>query len=82
MVIESQDQVREMTMYNYIGIGLDGRICKEFHEIREKYPSLFFSQFSNKIIYTQMGAVDLFTATKVPLSQLIQLRVNGEVVSI
>lgn len=71
-----------MTLYNYLGIGLDGRICKDFHEIREKYPHLFFSQFSNKIIYTQMGAADLFTASKVPLSKLIEVKVDGKIINI
>lgn len=27
--------------------------------MREKYPQLFFSQFSNKLIYTQIGTLDL-----------------------
>lgn len=69
-------------MYNYIGIGLDGKICKDFHEIREKYPQLFFSQFSNKIIYTQMGAADLFKSSKIRLHQLIEIKVDGVKVNI
>lgn len=28
--------------------------------MREKYPQLFFSQFSNKLIYTQIGSLDIF----------------------
>ena len=28
--------------------------------MREKYPKLFFSQFSNKLIYTQIGSLDIF----------------------
>ena len=27
--------------------------------MREKYPQLFFSQFSNKLIYTQIGTIDM-----------------------
>ena len=69
-------------MYNYIGIGLDANICKDFHETREKYPQLFFSQFSNKLIYTQMGAMDLFQTAKTPLHKLINLKVDGKEVSL
>jgi hypothetical protein len=43
-----------------MGIGLDAKICKDFHDIREKFPQLFFSQFSNKLIYTQIGTIDIF----------------------
>ena len=71
-----------MTLYNYLGVGLDARICKDFHDIREKYPKLFFSQFSNKLIYTQMGAVDLFKASKSnqPLSKLVEMRIDGKLI--
>jgi diacylglycerol kinase (ATP) len=58
MTIDGEDH-REFTIYNYIGIGLDAKICKDFHDMREKYPQLFFSQFSNKLIYTQIGTLDL-----------------------
>lgn len=58
MTINGEEH-REFTIYNYIGIGLDAKICKDFHDMREKYPQLFFSQFSNKLIYTQIGTLDL-----------------------
>jgi hypothetical protein len=30
MTINGEDN-REFTIYNYIGIGLDAKICKDFH---------------------------------------------------
>jgi hypothetical protein len=59
------------TVYNYIGIGLDAKICKSFHEMREKHPELFFSQFSNKLIYSQMGLADMLAGNKLALHELV-----------
>ena len=28
-------------MYNYFGIGIDAKITKDFHYMRDQYPSLF-----------------------------------------
>ena len=28
-------------MYNYLGIGIDAKIAKDFHTLREQYPNLF-----------------------------------------
>lgn len=36
--------------------------------MREKHPELFFSQFSNKLIYTQMGIVDVIAGNKISLT--------------
>ena len=63
LTITKGEEEKEITMYNYLGVGLDARVCKDFHDMREKYPKLFFSQFSNKLVYTQMGAADLFAAS-------------------
>jgi hypothetical protein len=69
MIIESEDtNQQEFTIYNYLGVGLDAKICKDFHEMREKHPELFFSQFSNKLIYTQMGIVDVIAGNKISLT--------------
>ena len=34
MIIEREEETKELTLYNYLGIGLDARICKVFHETR------------------------------------------------
>lgn len=78
MVIESEDtNQQEFTIYNYAGIGLDAKICKDFHEMREKHPELFFSQFSNKLIYTQMGLNDVLAGNNLHLSEMLTVKVDG-----
>jgi hypothetical protein len=45
--------------------------------MREKYPQLFFSQFSNKLIYTQIGTMDLINnETKTILSEHFKLVID------
>jgi hypothetical protein len=60
---------------------LDAKICRDFHQIREKYPQLFFSQFSNKIIYTQIGTVDIFK-DGFDLSKIFEMKVDGKLINI
>lgn len=36
--------VESRYMYNYLGIGVDAKITKDFHTLREQYPSLFSSR--------------------------------------
>ena len=70
-------------MYNYIGIGLDAKICKDFHDLRQKYPQLFFSQFSNKLIYTQLGTMDAFKGnSNLELGKWFNMTVDGQEVSV
>jgi hypothetical protein len=67
-----------------LGIGLDAKICKHFHHLREKYPQLFFSQFSNKLIYTQIGSLDIFGEKDkaLRLSTIFDVWVDGKQVGI
>jgi len=51
--------------------------------MREKYPQLFFSQFSNKLIYTQIGTIDfLKNEPKKLLSELFTMKIDGQIVNI
>jgi diacylglycerol kinase (ATP) len=67
------------TIYNYLGVGLDARVCYDFHKVREKYPALFVSPLSNKLIYTQMGALDLFVKKgEILVKDYITVDVDGK----
>ena len=46
--------------------------------MREKHPELFFSQFSNKLIYTQMGLADVLTGNNLRLSEILTIKVDGQ----
>ncbi len=51
--------------------------------MREKYPQLFFSQFSNKLIYTQIGTMDLINnETKTILSEHFKLVIDKKQINI
>jgi diacylglycerol kinase (ATP) len=80
----SGEENQEFTVYNYIGIGLDAKICRHFHHLREKYPQLFFSQFSNKLIYTQIGSLDIFGQRDrmLHLSKNFDMTIDGQPVSV
>lgn len=83
LTIVSGEEEREFTIYNYMGMGLDAKICKDFHDIREKYPQLFFSQFSNKLIYTQIGTIDLFKNNSgMRLADYFNIEIDGQQVNI
>lgn len=40
----NKKNVENRYMYNYLGIGIDAKITKDFHSLREQYPSLFPSR--------------------------------------
>lgn len=73
---------KQFTVYNYLGIGLDAKVCLDFHHLREKYPQLFVSQFSNKILYAQMGAIDLINGKMDQLNKVMILEVDGKVIDL
>ena len=52
--------------------------------MREKYPQLFFSQFSNKLIYTHLGSFDIFGKKDkiLNLSSLFTMEIDGKVINI
>jgi diacylglycerol kinase (ATP) len=80
---QSDDGEKVYTIYNYLGVGLDARVCYDFHKVREKYPSLFISPLSNKLIYTNMGALDLFVKKgEVLIKDYIVVEVDGKVISL
>ena len=74
---ESNEIEKQLTVYNYLGIGLDAKVCLDFHELRERYPKLFVSQFSNKILYAQMGSIYLLDNKVNHLNDLMTLEVDG-----
>lgn len=47
--------------------------------MRDKYPKLFFSQFSNKLIYTQIGSLDIFKTKdcNLRLDDIFLLEIDG-----
>ena len=52
--------------------------------MREKYPQLFFSQFSNKLIYTHLGSFDIFGKKDkiLHLSKIFTMEIDGRPINI
>lgn len=61
-------------MLNYLGLGLDAKLCYDFHEQRNLNPNQFTSRIGNKykpipnlifrIKYGYMGFTDMFKASQ------------------
>ncbi|CAM9861366.1 unnamed protein product, partial [Choristocarpus tenellus] len=41
---------RQLIMNNYLGIGVDGQVALDFHQMREARPLLFFNRAINKVL--------------------------------
>ncbi|KAG9416131.1 hypothetical protein AC1031_000531 [Aphanomyces cochlioides] len=70
--------VKRSTMNNYVGIGVDAQVALEFHEKRERSPSLFVNQFINKFWYTRYGAQNFLTRKCGNLETKIELICDGQ----
>jgi len=54
----SEENAQIYVMNNYFGIGIDAKICLEFHEWRTRDPDFFNSQLKNKGVYALIGFKD------------------------
>lgn len=50
---------KELVFQNYLGIGVDAQAALRFHRTRTVSPHLFFSAFTNKILYGLFGFRDV-----------------------
>ena len=50
---------KELVFQNYLGIGVDAQAALRFHRTRNISPHLFFSAFTNKILYGLFGFRDV-----------------------
>ena len=53
---------KELVFQNYLGIGVDAQAALRFHRTRNISPHLFFSAFTNKILYGLFGFRDVVEA--------------------
>ena len=70
-----------MYINNYFSIGTDAEIALQFHEKRQKDPEGFKSPIKNKIVYTFLGASEMFSSNN-KLAENIKLEVDGKEVDI
>lgn len=73
---------RQLIMNNYLGIGVDGQVALDFHQMREARPVLFFNRAVNKVLYAQMGARSALVRACHDLSSRLEIRCDGRVVSL
>eukprot|EP01124_Arcella_intermedia_P032048 TRINITY_DN73_c1_g6_i1.p1 TRINITY_DN73_c1_g6~~TRINITY_DN73_c1_g6_i1.p1 ORF type:complete len:691 (-),score=217.22 TRINITY_DN73_c1_g6_i1:79-2151(-) len=68
-------------MNNYFSVGIDGRVCLDFHNFRNKNPELFRNRIVN---YGWYGAVGLKSAIThwTPLAQVMTLKVDNQIVKL
>lgn len=66
---------------NYFSIGTDAEIALQFHEKRQKDPEGFKSPIKNKIVYTFLGASEMFSSNN-KLAENIKLEVDGKEIDI
>eukprot|EP01124_Arcella_intermedia_P032046 TRINITY_DN73_c1_g5_i1.p1 TRINITY_DN73_c1_g5~~TRINITY_DN73_c1_g5_i1.p1 ORF type:complete len:648 (-),score=202.80 TRINITY_DN73_c1_g5_i1:24-1967(-) len=62
---------------NYFSIGMDGKICLDFHNFRNKNPELFKNKYVNYGWYGAIGLKSAFTHWT-PLSKVVVLRIDGQ----
>eukprot|EP00826_Nyctotherus_ovalis_P025699 TRINITY_DN1994_c0_g1_i5.p1 TRINITY_DN1994_c0_g1~~TRINITY_DN1994_c0_g1_i5.p1 ORF type:complete len:505 (-),score=150.65 TRINITY_DN1994_c0_g1_i5:111-1625(-) len=74
--------VESSYMYNYLGLGIDAKITKDFHTLREQYPSLFSSRLLNKFIYSQAGTRELIMGACRNMHQKIKLFCNDKEIAL
>jgi len=67
---------KECVLNNYFSIGMDGRICLDFHNFRNRNPELFKNKFIN---YGWYGAIGLKSAIThwTALSRILSLKIDG-----
>lgn len=70
--------VNTITMYNYIGIGLDAQITLDFHRTRRSPLYLFNSTLFNKIIYVGCGTQQFLEHQCKGLQNMIELYMDDK----
>lgn len=73
---------KRAVMNNYMGVGVDAQVALEFHNKRERAPTLFSSQFVNKLWYARYGSKNYFFKKCVDLPKKIEIICDGEVIEL
>lgn len=71
----------EIIMNNYFSVGVDAKICLEFHETRKSNPDLFASQLINRFWYFTFGT-KAFLSPEENLDGAVELYVDGNKIDI
>lgn len=81
-VLKKIKVVNSITMYNYLGIGLDAQIALNFHQTRKSPFYLFNSTLINKIIYLGCGTQQFLEQQCKGLSEKIELFINDQKITL
>ena len=74
----SRDLFSESTvMNNYFGIGIDAKLCLDFHITREEHPEKCKSRIRNHMLYSILGSKELLQRTYRNLEQKVRLECDG-----
>ena len=68
---------KELVFQNYLGIGVDAQAALRFHRTRNISPHLFFSAFTNKILYGLFGARDVVEHSCAGLHKHVHVIADG-----
>ena len=71
------DGHKQLVFQNYLGIGVDAQAALRFHRTRNISPHLFFSAFTNKILYGLFGARDVVEHSCAGLHQHVHVIADG-----
>lgn len=69
---------QDLPLNCYFGIGVDADVALQFHEMRNRNPSLFESQLLNKFFYTILGGRKTIVSKPVPLESIIDLYIDDK----
>ena len=75
--ISSRVAPKELVFQNYLGIGVDAQAALRFHRTRNISPHLFFSAFTNKILYGLFGARDVVEHSCAGLHKHVHVIADG-----
>jgi len=79
--IPKESQIKVNMMNNYFSIGLDSKVCLDFHNLRNKNPELFKNRFINYGWYGGLGVKSAVTLWK-PLRKSIKLKVDDKFIKL